>query len=299
MSKKSKILIYGAGVIGCVYAVKLANAGHDLSVYARGSRLQSLLSRGLLYSEKSQVKKAPVKVLDRVAPTDIFDYVFVTVRYGQIETALSELAANASHNIVTMVNNAEGYDRWEYLLGKGRLMPGFAGAGGRIDEGVLHYQLTPKIIQAATFGEADGRVSERINALAKIFKSAKIPYSISRNMDAWQKSHLAMVTVLANGIYFDGGYNYTTSKNKKALRFMSAALRKSFRALKAKGIPITPPKLHVFRLCPLWLMDISLRILYSTKFAETLISSHALNAKDEMALLDEAFRRRIYDEAAE
>ena len=299
MSEKSKILIYGAGVIGCVYAVKLADSGHDLSVYARGSRLQSLASKGLLYSEKGQVKKACVKVLDRVAPTDIFDYVFVTVRYEQIEAALSELAANASPNIVTMVNNPEGYARWEHLLGKGRLMPGFAGAGGRIDEGVLHYQLTPKIIQKTTFGEADGRVSGRVNALAKIFKSAKIPHSISRDMDAWQKSHLAMVTALANGIYFDGGDNYTTAKNKKALRFMSGMLRKNFRALRAKGVAITPPKLHVFRLCPLWLMDISLRILYGSKFAETLISSHALNAKDEMALLDEAFRRRIYDAVTE
>ena len=294
MSEKSKILIYGAGVIGCIYAVKFANAGHDVFVYARGSRLLSLESKGLLYAENNSVKKASVTVLDKVDPMNIFDYIFVTVRYEQIETALAELAENMSSNIVTMVNNPNGYDLWKSLVGKEKLIPAFAGAGGSIEDGVLHYQLTPKIIQAATFGEPNGVVTDRIRMLAKIFKSCKIPYSISKNMDAWQKSHLAMVTVLANGIYYDGGDNYTTAKNKKAVRFMSSTLKKNFTALKAKGVPITPPKLNIFRLCPLGLMDISLRVLYNTKFAETLISSHALNAKDEMTLLDKAFNEMCY-----
>ena len=34
-----RILIYGAGVIGSLYGAQLAEAGHDVSVYARGLRL--------------------------------------------------------------------------------------------------------------------------------------------------------------------------------------------------------------------------------------------------------------------
>ena len=34
-----KIHVFGAGVIGCIYAVKFSNAGHDVYVYARRSRL--------------------------------------------------------------------------------------------------------------------------------------------------------------------------------------------------------------------------------------------------------------------
>ena len=43
-----RVLIYGAGVIGSLYAVLLAEAGINVTVYARGKRLQSLLSKGLL-----------------------------------------------------------------------------------------------------------------------------------------------------------------------------------------------------------------------------------------------------------
>ncbi|MCL2386587.1 MAG: ketopantoate reductase family protein [Defluviitaleaceae bacterium] len=290
---KHRILIFGAGVIGSGYAVKFSEAGYDVSVLARGGRLQTLESKGLLYSKQGMVKKARVSVLQKLSGSDTFDYIFVTVRYEQIKAALSELHDNNSPNIVTMVNNPHGYNIWENLLGKGRLIPAFAGAGGRIDDGVLYFRLTPRIIQPTTFGELNGVKTSRLRALAKIMRTSRIPYSISKNMDAWQKSHLAMVTALANGIYYDGGDNYTTARNQDAIRFMSASLRKNFLALKARKIPITPSKLNIFHICPIWIMNIALKFLYNTKFAATLISSHALNAKDEMLLLDRDFKNLI------
>jgi 2-dehydropantoate 2-reductase len=285
-----KILIYGAGVIGSIYAVKFSNAGYDVSVFARGSRLEVLRNKGLLYYDNASVKKANVTVMSELNPLDVFDYIFVAVRYEQIETALAELKHNESRNIVSMVNNPKGYEAWEEILGRGRLIPAFAGAGGRIENDVLHYQLTPKIVQTSTFGEIDGTTTERISTLKKIFQSSRIPCSVSRNMNAWQKSHLAMVTVLANGIYFDGGDNYSTATNKKALRYMSVNLKKNFNAIKKIGIPITPSKLKIFLIYPLWLMDIVLRCLYRTKFAATLINSHAQTAKEEMRVLDKEFK---------
>jgi 2-dehydropantoate 2-reductase len=286
---RCRILIYGTGVIGSIYAVRFSNAGYDVSVYARGHRLQSLKSKGLLYCKNNSVIKASVKILEKLDPTDIFDYVFVPVKYEQIEMALTELAANNSPNIITMVNNPKGYALWENLVGKGRLIPAFAGAGGKIEKGVLYYSFTPKIIQSTTFGEVDGTITERLIVLATIFKSCRIPYSISKNMDAWQKSHIALVVPLANGIYLDGGNTYTTAKNKEAIRMMSVMLKKNFNALRKKGISIIPPKLNIIRLCPLWIIEISLKFFCRTKLAET-VSSHAHHIKDEVMLLEKEFQ---------
>ena len=58
-----RILIFGAGVIGSLYGALLAEAGYDVSVYARGRRLESLSQDGLLYKRKGKLRKAPVKVL--------------------------------------------------------------------------------------------------------------------------------------------------------------------------------------------------------------------------------------------
>ena len=289
-----KVLFYGTGVIGSVYAVKLSKAGHDVSVYARGSRLLKLKSKGLLYSENNSVIKASVKVLDNLGPTDYFDYIFVPIRYDQIETALNELAANKSRNIVTMANNPNGYEKWERLVGKGRLIPAFAGAGGKIENDVLHFAFTPRILQSTTFGEIDGKITDRLRGLAEIFKSCRISYSISKNMDAWQKSHIALVVPLANAIYFDGGDNYTTAKNAEAVKLMSTELKKSFSALKARGIPITPSKLNIFRICPLWLMKLGLKHFCNTKLAGV-ISSHVPYIKEEVLLLEKSFNASIIE----
>ena len=37
-----RLLIYGAGVIGCLYATLFSKAGYDITLYARGKRLQAL-----------------------------------------------------------------------------------------------------------------------------------------------------------------------------------------------------------------------------------------------------------------
>ena len=49
-----RILIYGAGVIGSLYAALFAEAGYDTNIYARGKRLEALRNNGLQYLQKYQ-----------------------------------------------------------------------------------------------------------------------------------------------------------------------------------------------------------------------------------------------------
>ena len=52
-----RILIYGAGVIGSLYAALFAEAGYDTNIYARGKRLEALRNNGLQYKKKSGSNK--------------------------------------------------------------------------------------------------------------------------------------------------------------------------------------------------------------------------------------------------
>lgn len=61
-----RILIFGAGVIGSLYGTLLADAGYDVSIYARGRRLESLIRDGLLYKNGGKIRKAPVRVLSKL-----------------------------------------------------------------------------------------------------------------------------------------------------------------------------------------------------------------------------------------
>ena len=91
-----RILIYGAGVIGSLYAALLADAGYDTSIYARGKRLEILKNDGLLYKKNQDLIKAKIKILEEVPDDDIYDFILLTVRENQLYEALTELKNNKS-----------------------------------------------------------------------------------------------------------------------------------------------------------------------------------------------------------
>jgi 2-dehydropantoate 2-reductase len=284
--KIKKILIFGTGVIGSVYAGKLALSGHNVSVLARNKRLKELELNGLLLSEnENNTVKASITIISELKKDAIYDYVFVTLRKDQLKEALPILSQNQSKNFVFMVNTPNGYSEWIEQMGQERVIPAFPGAGGKIENGIVYYSLTSRFIQPTTLGEMDGKITDRICELRDILKRAGFPTALSKNMDSWQKSHIAMVCPLAFGIYFDGGDNYTFSKNKIAIIQMNKALKEAFWFLKESGIGVEPSKLNLFRLTPLCILNFVMPFVFNTKWAETVISNHALAGRKEMEML--------------
>lgn len=222
-----RILIYGAGVIGSLYGALLAEAGFDVSVLARGKRLEGLSRDGLRYRYKGKILTAPVTVLSELTPDDRYDFIFLIVRENQLHTALKELRANGSPRIVTMVNSLETCDQWGTVCGKGRIIPTFPGAGGGFDGNVLDAALTPRLIQPTTLGKTDG--TEK--ALARVFRKAKIPYAVVADMHAWQLCHLAMVVPLADA-YYAAADPGNAGKDAALMRKTAKQIRENFSVIK-------------------------------------------------------------------
>ena len=84
------ILVYGAGVIGSVYAARLQQAGYHVSLLARGHRAVSLRIHGIQLENASTGKKTKtqVAVVEQLTPTDRYDVVIVTVRLDQLHSIL-------------------------------------------------------------------------------------------------------------------------------------------------------------------------------------------------------------------
>lgn len=259
-----RILIYGAGVIGCLYATLFSEAGYDTTIYARGKRLDQFREKGLLYFKKKEVKKANVTISDKVEKEDVYDFVFLTVKENQVYNALKELGNNDSPNIVTMVNTLESYSDWEKLCGKGRIIPAFPGAGGSFEEDVLHAALTPWLVQPTTFGEINGKESKRLSELATLFKRSHIPYQIVKNMHEWQLCHLAMVVPIADAYY-------EAEHPEKS------------------GILLSPTKMNLFRLLPTAVLNIALSFVFRSNFGNVFMYRHSMNAPDEMKQLHQQF----------
>ena len=283
-----RILIYGAGVIGSTYAVYLSRSGCEVTVLARGHRLEALCQNGLLYRNGKAVQKAEVRIMERLPSDDRYDYIFLTVRTGQVRHALEQLKDNISPTIVTMVNSLEDYSEWEDICGKGRILPAFPGAGGSILNGILDAGLTPRLIQPTTFAETDGSRTKRIDALKRILTRAGIPCQIVPDMHAWQICHLAMVVPLADAYYMVADPE-AVHRDKVVMRKTAQTLYDNFAQLKSRGDAISPPKLNLFRLCPVGLMVRILPFVYNSAFGDRFMYQHAMNAKEEMAALHQVF----------
>ncbi len=288
---KRRILIYGAGVIGSTFGGLMAASGQDVTLLARNNRLKELNNNGLLLQKNGQKKaqKISIEIIAELKEDDIYDFVFVTLRKEQVRDSLPILKKNKSQNFVFMVNNPSGYDEWINALGQERIIPAFPCSGGKIENGIVFYEIVSGIIQPTTLGEINGSSSSRIKELRTILKNAGFQVSISKNMDAWQKTHVAMVGPLGDVIYFDGGNNYTVARNSLAIKQMNLTLKENFNFLKDSGIGIVPWKLNIIRLMPLWILNLIMKYAFNTKWAETVISNHALNARNEMKVISNEF----------
>jgi len=283
-----RILIYGAGVIGSLYAVIFSNAGYDVSIYARGPRLEKLRSKGLLYLENKNIKKARVKLCSKLSDTDIYDFIFLTVRNDQLKKALTELRTNKSKCIVTMVNNLFEYQELEKIAGMGRILPAFPGAGGSITDDILYASLTPRFIQLTTFGEITGVKTKRSKYLAKIFKKSKIPYKEIRDMYKWQLCHLAMVIPIADA-YYEAVCPKKVGLEKNILQKTAKRLKRNLCFLKIKVGELSPGKMNIFRFIPLNILAFALKIIFNSRFGDKFMYRHAMKAQDEMKQLHKQF----------
>ena len=275
-----RLLIYGAGVIGSLYAVLLRKAGFDVSVYARGRRLAVLKSRGLLYYENNKLRKSKVKVLKELKRDDKYDFIFLTVRENQLYAALEELKYNNS-DIVTMVNSIDDYRNWEDICGKGRIIPAFPGSGGSIRNDILDAALTPGFVQPTTFGKISREKTLRINKLAGIFKKAKIPYKIADDMHLWQICHLAMVVPIADA-YYEAKYPKRAGYEHKLMLKSAKRLKRNFNFIKLRHGRVLPRKLNIFLYAPTWLLATVTACIFRSSFAYKFMYRHSMKAKDEM-----------------
>jgi 2-dehydropantoate 2-reductase len=283
-----KVLAYGAGPIGSLYAAKLSAAGEDVTLLARGQRLATLRERGIVLEDAFTGRQAVCRVplAEALAPSDAYDLVIVAMRRTSAAALLPVLAANTNTpSILFMVNTASGPDEWIAAPGRERVLLGFPGAGGTIRDGVLRYGITPELVQPTTIGEVDGRLTPRLETIAAALRRAGFPVAISPCMDTWLKTHVALVGPMAWALYAAAGDNHRLARTPDALRLLVRAVREGFSVLHALRVPITPGRLRGLE----WLPELVLMRLLARgmrgRGADVFLAAHANAIRLEMAQL--------------
>lgn len=87
-----KVCIFGAGAIGGYIAVKLAQAGHAVSVVARGAHLDAIRVKGLTLHQGGMRYHARPKAASDAAALGPQDYVFLAVKAPALPAVAAALA---------------------------------------------------------------------------------------------------------------------------------------------------------------------------------------------------------------
>ena len=109
-----KICVFGAGAIGGYMGVKLAQAGADVSLVARGPHLAAMQAKGLtLIEEDGAPQTVQVTASDNPADLGPQDYVIVTLKAHSVPAVVPKMQPLIGPN-TTIVSGVNGVPWWYF-----------------------------------------------------------------------------------------------------------------------------------------------------------------------------------------
>lgn len=107
-----RILVYGAGVLGCNLAHALWISHKDVTLLARGNWYEEIKNNGMtirhkLFTGKKTNDRLPV--INELKEQDYYDVVFVVMQCTQIGSILPILQQNVSRNIILVEKSRSVY----------------------------------------------------------------------------------------------------------------------------------------------------------------------------------------------
>jgi len=108
-----KICIFGAGAIGGYMGAKLAKAGADVSLVARGPHLAAMREKGLTLIEEDETVTVPVRASDQAEDLGPQDYVVITLKAHSVPAVVPKMVPLIG-NRTTIVSGVNGIPWWYF-----------------------------------------------------------------------------------------------------------------------------------------------------------------------------------------
>ena len=287
-----KILVFGAGVLGCNLARNLFRAGKDVTLLARGAWAEELQKNGLrikdTFSPRISVSRIPV--VTGLAPDDAYDVIFVVLRYTQLGPILETLRANRTQNVVFVGNNVRPNELAASLPEKNVLFAFASSAGHRERDHVASVDL-----KKITIGQLlDAPSNERL--IGQIFGGTKYKVAYEPNMGDYLLCHAAFVLPAAFACYKTDGDLKRLKGNTVYLSRLIDANREGYRAIRNAGHVILPKEDADFESAAYRKTCLRFfKLMCATGLGKICASDHAMNATDEMSALNRDLKQ-FFDE---
>lgn len=278
-----KILVFGAGVLGCNLARDLFKAKKDVTILARGKWAEEIKSNGLRIKDKfkPRISVSHIPVITELVPDDQHDVIFITLRYTQIESILDILSSNITKNIVFVGNNVHAKDLSEKLPEKNVLFAFASSAGHREPNYVDSIDL-----KKITIGQLkDSQSNEQF--IKQIFEGSKCKITYEPNMEDYLLCHAAFVLPIVFACYKTDGNLKKIKGNKAYFNKIIDANIEGYKAIRNAGHAILPKEDEIFE-SPKYRKTCLrfFKLMCATSLGKICASDHAMNAVEEMSSLN-------------
>jgi 2-dehydropantoate 2-reductase len=184
-----KIAVFGAGALGGFVGARLAAAGLDVVLIARGKHLAAIRRHGLqIDGPGGNTTTQPLAATDKPDTVGVVDAVVVTVKTWQLDqaTAAMEPLVGSKSVVLPLLNGVEAPSQLAAAFGERRVLGGLAkiicalSAPGRIRHVGSEF---------IALGELDNRPSARVEHLQHLLAGAGFSVEIPADIQAamWAK----------------------------------------------------------------------------------------------------------------
>src|ERR1700692_4672729 len=185
-----RILVVGAGAIGGYFGGRMLPAGRDVTFLVRPRRAAELADAGLVIKSPNgdvTLKNPPTVQADKL--TEKFDVVLLSCKAFDLDDAIRSFAPAVGPQtaIIPLLNGMLHLDVLDNKFGREHVLGGLCAIAVTLNE---HREVVqPQPMQSLNFGERDGKLSDRVRAIAEIFASGKFGSVASEHIlqDMWEK----------------------------------------------------------------------------------------------------------------
>jgi 2-dehydropantoate 2-reductase len=185
-----RVLVVGAGAIGGYFGGRMLQAGRDITFLVRPKRAAELAAAGLVIKSPHgdvTLKNPPTVQADKL--TEKFDVVLLSCKAFDLQDAIKSFApaVGPKTSIIPLLNGMLHLNVLDNKFGAERVLGGLCAIAAMLNEAREVVQLAP--MQSLNFGERDGKMSNRVRAIAEVFSSGNFGAVASEHImqDMWEK----------------------------------------------------------------------------------------------------------------
>jgi 2-dehydropantoate 2-reductase len=184
------MLVVGAGAIGGYFGGRMLEAGRDVTFLVRPRRAAELADAGLVIKSPNgdvTLKTPPTVQADKL--TETFDVVLLSCKAFDLDDAIKSFAPAVGPQtaIVPLLNGMLHLDVLDSRFGSERVLGGLCAIAATLNDKREVVQLQP--MQSLNFGERDGKLSERVRAIAGVVAGGNFGGVASEHIiqEMWEK----------------------------------------------------------------------------------------------------------------